>query len=101
MAEEKRGFIVPVGGAEEKIGDVVILKRFAALGVPVIDSAIAAVKHAEQLVEIRDRFGWTTSKIGGYETPPACEIEEWNLREEYGADTIAGRWRMSSMGVPR
>ncbi len=66
-----------------------------ALGVPVIDSAIAAVKHAEQLVEIRDRFGWSTSKIGGYETPPAYEIEQWNLFEEYGRDTITERWRMS------
>jgi cyanophycinase len=29
--EETRGYIVPVGGAEEKIGDVAILRRFAAL----------------------------------------------------------------------
>jgi cyanophycinase len=28
---ETRGYIVPVGGAEEKIGDVAILRRFAAL----------------------------------------------------------------------
>jgi allantoin racemase len=67
-----------------------------ALGVPVIDSAIAAVKHAEQLVEIRDRFGWGTSKVGGYEAPPAYEIEEWNLREEYGADTITEWWKRST-----
>jgi allantoin racemase len=66
-----------------------------ALGVPVIDSAIAAFKHAEQLIEIRDRFGWSTSKIGGYETPPASEMEAWNLREDYGADTITDRWRFS------
>ena len=31
MAEQQRGYIVPVGGAEEKIGDVAILRRFAAL----------------------------------------------------------------------
>ena len=29
--EEGRGYIIPVGGAEEKIGDVAILRRFAAL----------------------------------------------------------------------
>jgi allantoin racemase len=63
-----------------------------ALGVPVIDSAIAAVKHAEQLVEIRDRFGWKTSKVGGYETPPVHEIEEWRLREDFGANRIADIW---------
>jgi allantoin racemase len=63
------------------------------LGVPVIDSAIAAVKHAEQLVEIRDRFGWTTSRIGGYESPPDHEIEAWRLREDFGANTIAQNWK--------
>ena len=31
MEEQQRGFIVPVGGAEEKLGDVAILRRFAAL----------------------------------------------------------------------
>ena len=31
MAEKTRGFIVPVGGAEEKMGDVAILRRFATL----------------------------------------------------------------------
>ncbi len=30
-AEPARGYIIPVGGAEEKIGDVAILRRFAAL----------------------------------------------------------------------
>jgi allantoin racemase len=63
----------------------------------VIDSAIAAFKHAEQLIEIRDRFGWSTSKIGGYETPPAYEIEDWNLREDYGAESIADRWVHSAV----
>lgn len=29
--EESRGFIIPVGGAEEKIGDVAILRRFVSL----------------------------------------------------------------------
>jgi cyanophycinase len=31
LAEKGRGFIVPVGGAEEKMGDVAILRRFATL----------------------------------------------------------------------
>jgi allantoin racemase len=67
-----------------------------ALDVPVIDSAIAALKHAEQLVEIRDRFGWKTSKVGGYETPPAYEIAQWDLFEDFGADTVTDRWVMAS-----
>ncbi len=49
------------------------------LGVPVIDSGIAAVKYAEFLVEIKNRFGWKHSKIGAYETPPKEEILKWQL----------------------
>ena len=49
------------------------------LGVPVIDPGIAAVKFAEFLVELKNRFGWTHSKIGGYETPPKEEIVQWQL----------------------
>ena len=49
------------------------------LGVPVIDPGIAAVKFAEFLVELEDRFGWKHSKIGAYETPPKEEILKWQL----------------------
>src|SRR5690349_10241982 len=31
LVADGRGFIIPVGGAEEKIGDVTILRRFASL----------------------------------------------------------------------
>lgn len=64
----------------------------AALGVPVIDSALAAVKHAEYLVELRDRFGWVHSKVGGYEAPPVRELEDWDLARQYGAETIQNLW---------
>jgi len=40
------------------------------LGVPVIDPGIVAVKFAESMVELKNRFGWTHSKIGAYETAP-------------------------------
>ncbi len=49
------------------------------LGVPVIDPGIAAVKFAEFLVELKNRFGWKHSKIGAYETPPKEEILKWQL----------------------
>ena len=62
------------------------------LGVPVIDPAIAAIKQAEQLVELRDRFGWAHSKIGGYESPPAAEIAAWRLSETFGATDVASSW---------
>lgn len=59
------------------------------LGVPVIDVVLAPFKHAEFLVEVRDRFGWMTSKVGGFETPPVNEIQEWRLEEQYG---VPGLW---------
>jgi len=49
------------------------------LGVPVIDPGIAAVKFAEFLVELKDKFGWKHSKIGAYKTPPKDEILKWRL----------------------
>ena len=62
------------------------------LGVPVIDAAIAAVKQAEQLVELRDRFGWDHSRIGGYESPPESEIAAWRLREDFAANDVRDHW---------
>jgi allantoin racemase len=62
------------------------------LGVPVIDSALAALKYAEYLVELRDRFGWSHSKRGGYESPPALELETWQLRQQYDPQDITDLW---------
>ena len=53
------------------------------LGVPVIDSMIAAFKAAEFAAELRSRFGWGHSKIGGYESPPPAEFAPWCLEGQY------------------
>ncbi len=53
------------------------------LGVPVIDSVVAPFKYAEFLAELKSRFGWKQSKIGGYESPPRKEMDTWKLEEEY------------------
>ncbi|HEY8257265.1 MAG TPA: cyanophycinase [Gemmatimonadales bacterium] len=53
--EGKRGFIIPVGGAEEKIGDVTILRRFVALcgnGT----SRIAIIPTASEVSETGARY---------------------------------------------
>ncbi|HEY9507805.1 MAG TPA: cyanophycinase [Gemmatimonadales bacterium] len=55
MEEQQRGYIVPVGGAEEKIGDVAILRRFAALcGGPA--GRIAIIPTASELAETGARY---------------------------------------------
>jgi len=53
------------------------------LGVPVIDSMIASLKTAEFAAELGIRLGWTHSKIGAYESPPAEEFTPWQLDEQY------------------
>lgn len=63
------------------------------LGVPVIDSALAAIKYAEYLVDLRDSFGWSHSKLGGYESPPEEEITGWGLRQQYEPQQIQEIWR--------
>ncbi|HIP99348.1 TPA: hydantoin racemase [Candidatus Bipolaricaulota bacterium] len=58
------------------------------LGVPVIDAVIAPLKYAEFLVELRDRFGWSHSKVYGYQSPPPDEIRAWRLAEQYGVQRL-------------
>lgn len=53
------------------------------LGVPVIDSMIAAFKTAEFAAELKNRLGWSHSKIGGYESPPPEEFTPWRLEGQY------------------
>ena len=53
------------------------------IGVPVIDSVVSPFKYAEFLAELKNRFGWKQSKIGGYESPPQSEMDEWDLEELY------------------
>jgi len=58
------------------------------IGVPVIDAVLAPFKYAEFLIELRERFDWSHSKIYGYQSPPLSEINEWKLGEQYGAPEL-------------
>ena len=51
--------------------------------IPVIDASLAALKTAENLVNIRDSFGWYTSKVCSYLTPSKDELASWELEDEY------------------
>lgn len=50
-----RGFIVPVGGAEEKIGDVAILRRFATL-CGGKNCRVAIIPTASEVAETGSRY---------------------------------------------
>jgi allantoin racemase len=54
------------------------------LGVPVIDPMLASFKTAEFAADLKNQFGWTQSKVGGYESPPPGESAAWRLGEQYG-----------------
>ncbi len=85
---------------EEKLAEVIILgcglqygfyqvlqKK---LGVPVIDAVVAALKHAEMGIELRQRFGWGHSKQYEYESPPSDEIVAWGLANQF--PEMKGLW---------
>jgi cyanophycinase len=78
-----RGYIIPVGGAEEKLGDVAILRRFAGLcggG----DCRIAIIPTASMLTETGAKYEQLFQSLGVKEAmalPIAhrsdCERSEW------------------------
>lgn len=49
------------------------------LGVPVIDAVSAPFKLAEHLAGLKQQFGWSPSRVGSCEPPPADEIRRFGL----------------------
>ena len=47
---------------------------------------IAGLKHAEYLLELREKTGGCFSRKGMYEPPWAEEMREWNLEEDFGLE---------------
>jgi allantoin racemase len=44
---------------------------------------LAAFKTAEFAAELKNRLGWSHSKIGGYESPSSEEFTSWRLEGQY------------------
>jgi cyanophycinase len=103
--EKARGFIVPVGGAEEKMGDVAILRRFASLCGP--DCRIAIIPTASSLADTGTRYEELFHSLGVKEArsiPIAsradCQHREWlDLLDEVDGVFLAGgnQLRLSTM----
>jgi cyanophycinase len=65
LVADVRGYIIPVGGAEEKIGDVAILRRFVGLCGP--EGRIAIIPTASELSETGARYEKLFGDLGAAE----------------------------------
>jgi Asp/Glu/hydantoin racemase len=98
-AVQKDGAEVIILGCTAEFGFWKELQR--KLGVPVLDPVITAFKHAEYLAGLKNGFGWSHSKLGGYESPPLEEISAWKLEEQYGTNVWSGQYERGQRVVKR
>lgn len=96
---------------EEDGAEVIILGCTASAGyfkrlqerlqVPVIDSGLAAITHAEHLVHLRESFGWAHSKQGTYASPPAHELDAWGLSSKPASQADSLVWEKDGVSMER
>jgi allantoin racemase len=75
QAVEKDGADVVILGCTAEFGFYRTVQE--ELGVPVIDATVAPLKHAEHLVDVTRRFGWSHSKRLGFEGPPVADRDRF------------------------
>ena len=61
--DAERGFIVPIGGAEDKVADQIVLRKFAELSGGE-DGHIVIIPTASQLEDTGDRYVEVFSELG-------------------------------------
>ena len=106
MSEGSRGFIVPVGGAEEKIGDVAILRRFATLcggagcRIAIIPTASEVSDTGRRYEELFHSLGVKEARAIPIASRADCERREWlDLLDEVDGVFLTGgnQLRLSTM----
>ena len=92
-SDTSRGFIIPVGGAEEKVGDPSILQRFVDL-CGGSDARIAVIPTASQLPDTGAHYQEVFEELGAgrvrslpFESREDCNREDW-LHKLQKADGI-------------
>jgi cyanophycinase len=81
--EKTRGYIIPVGGAEEKIGDVTILRRFATLcgggncSIAIIPTASSLSDTGARYEQLFLSLGVKSAKSLPIQSRADCEHREW------------------------
>jgi len=80
---DRRGHIIPIGGAEEKLRDPVILRRFADLcgavdaRIVIIPTASSLPDTGEKYVKLFSEFGVREVRTLPFEERSDCEREAW------------------------
>ncbi len=87
-AVEKDGAEAMILGCTIEFGFAQVLQK--EIGVPVLDATITPFKFAELKAELSQRYGWSASKRGGFESPTVAEIRSWDLGAQY--DDVAAVW---------
>lgn len=81
-----RGFIIPVGGAEEKVGNQQILRRFIRLAGGK-DAHIAIIPTASQLADTGERYVATFRELG----PREVEVLDFETRDDCEDEALLAR----------
>jgi cyanophycinase len=106
LSEGSRGFIVPVGGAEEKLGDVVILRRFATLcggagcRIAIIPTASEVSDTGRRYEELFHSLGVKEARSLPIADRADCERREWlDVLDEVDGVFLTGgnQLRLSTM----
>jgi cyanophycinase len=106
LSEGSRGFIVPVGGAEEKLGDVVILRRFATLcggegcRIAIIPTASEVSETGRRYEELFHSLGVKEARSLPIASRADCERREWlDVLDEVDGVFLTGgnQLRLSTM----
>jgi len=87
-AVERDGAEAVILGCTIEFGFAQVLQR--EIGVPVLDATVTPFKFAEFKAELSQRYGWSASKRGGFESPTAAEIRSWELGAQY--DDVEKVW---------
>lgn len=80
---KERGFIVPIGGAEKKIRDPAILKRFTRIAgrrrarIAIIPTASRREETGSQYEDLFRGFGVRDVQVLPFETRSDCERKDW------------------------
>jgi cyanophycinase len=104
--ERRRGYIIPVGGAEEKVGDITILRRFAhlcggeACRVAIIPTASMISETGRMYEDLFHGLGVREARSLPIASRADCERQDWlELLEQVDAVFLTGgnQLRLSTM----